>query len=600
MSSRSYEDAVNTLNTLQSNAAVLEKIRAQSDKRCQQSLSEMLNFITRAGLTLDDLDKLNVIHVSGTKGKGSTCAFSESILRTHGLKTGFYSSPHLIEVRERIRIGGKSLSKKAFTKYFWQVYDRLNHSKNEFDGAMPAYFRFLTILAFHVFREEKVDVAVVEVGIGGEYDCTNIVRCPVVCGVASLGIDHTSCLGDTIDKIAWHKAGIFKSDVTALTVPQSIAALSVLQERALEKGCKLLTVPPLASYSLSGTPLTLGIPGTQQSLNASLALQLCRLWLDKKFPGLSGVKDETLSNKINEESVHTNIGENRTADGTLAQPFTLTQKMAAGLQACNWPGRCQKISGPNITYYLDGAHTDESIELCSHWFRCEADKEATSLRGKVVRVLLFNTTGDRNSHSLLSGLVKCKFDYAVFCPNIQSLETNHPDIMNKTVSLESQLRRCQENRQAWIDLRQNHKDHQSDDQHTTCSQCDSNLAATEGKQPSTVGNSTGDNYSQTASIPSENNNKCLTSDNCNERDNYGSLSSTMTFDTILDSLVWVSRGQDARLKALVSGSQMKISGQPIFTADHVQVLCTGSLILVGNILGLLDPDVCDRIIGAES
>lgn len=114
-------------------------------------------------------------------------------------------SPHLIEVRERIRIDGRPVSKDLFCKHFWECWDMLHSS----EGGMPAYFRFLTLLAFKMFLAEKVDVAVVEVGLGGRYDATNVID-PAVCGITSLGLEHTDILGSTLSEIAFHKAGIFK------------------------------------------------------------------------------------------------------------------------------------------------------------------------------------------------------------------------------------------------------------------------------------------------------------------------------------------------------------------------------------------------------
>ena len=156
-------------------------------------------------------------------------------------------SPHLLEVRERIRINGEPLSREAFVSYFWDVYSKLNNTRHLYDDSMPSYFRFLTVMAFFVFLSNKVrshwctlrttgesvdlqvDVAVVEVGIGGTHDSTNIIesdisgylptsdimllsrhRHPVVCGITSLGYDHTDILGPTLSDIAWHKGGICK------------------------------------------------------------------------------------------------------------------------------------------------------------------------------------------------------------------------------------------------------------------------------------------------------------------------------------------------------------------------------------------------------
>lgn len=123
------------MNSLQSNAQVLKLITSRAHHQQQPASAanathaETLEYLQSTGLTLNQLDSLKLIHVAGTKGKGSTCAFVESILKSFGLKTGFFSSPHLISVRERIRINGEPLSKNDFTKYFFEVYDRMNKRK---------------------------------------------------------------------------------------------------------------------------------------------------------------------------------------------------------------------------------------------------------------------------------------------------------------------------------------------------------------------------------------------------------------------------------------------------------------------------------------
>lgn len=127
-----------------------------------------------------------------------------------------FTSPHLQQVRERIRINGAPLSEQLFAKYYYEVFDKLlqRHDK------MPTYFRFLTLMALHVFIKERVHCAVMEVGIGGRYDSTNILQLPRVCGVTSIGLDHQAILGHTVEEIAWHKAGIMKSQVPCLPAQQ--------------------------------------------------------------------------------------------------------------------------------------------------------------------------------------------------------------------------------------------------------------------------------------------------------------------------------------------------------------------------------------------
>jgi len=218
------------------------------------SIPEMIHWLKRINYTPNDLNRLNMIHITGTNGKGSTCAFVQSILR-HLLpnrRIGLFTSPHLKTVNERIQVDARPLDEDLFAKYFWQVWDRLDRSVDAI-GLLPAtntvsYFRFLTLMAWHVFLDMKVllpsgfavkrnqvETAIMEVGIGGEYDCTNVIPRPSCTGVTSLAIEHTMFLGNTLESIAWHKGGIFKPGAPALTVEQSSSALAVLRQRAQER-----------------------------------------------------------------------------------------------------------------------------------------------------------------------------------------------------------------------------------------------------------------------------------------------------------------------------------------------------------------------------
>ena len=195
------------------------------------SIDAMHDYLARLDL---DVGRLRVIHVAGTKGKGSTCTMVESILRAKGYRTALYTSPHLMDVRERIRIDGAQLPKHVFARYFWEVHEQLRRTADAPSTrfpAMPGYFRFLTLLAFKVFLSSDVDVAVIEVGLGGRLDATNVVS-PLTCGITSLDYDHTNVLGDTLAEIAFEKAGILKPSVPSFTAPQAPEALEVLYARA--------------------------------------------------------------------------------------------------------------------------------------------------------------------------------------------------------------------------------------------------------------------------------------------------------------------------------------------------------------------------------
>ncbi|XP_057866759.1 folylpolyglutamate synthase isoform X2 [Cryptomeria japonica] len=308
----------------------------------------------------ESLSRLNVIHVAGTKGKGSTCAFTESILRACGYRTGLFTSPHLIDICERFRLNGSEIDQETFLKHFWWCWHRLKDNCTK-DVPMPNYFRLLTLVAFKIFAAEKVDVAILEVGLGGKYDATNVVKSPVVCGIASLGFDHMEILGNTLSQIAGEKAGIFKPGVPAITVPQPEEAMEVLKDKASEISIPLQVALPLRISSLGG--FKLGLAGDHQYINAGLAVALCHAWL--RSTGHS--KDFNLLENVD--------------DGHFPEPFI------KGLTMTNFLGRGQIILDPNVRcsdqhdmedaenvdsskliFYLDGAHSPESMEACAIWF----------------------------------------------------------------------------------------------------------------------------------------------------------------------------------------------------------------------------------------
>ncbi|KAJ2590337.1 Folylpolyglutamate synthetase [Coemansia sp. RSA 1722] len=328
------------------------------------------------------------------------------------------TSPHLIEARERIQINGKPISKELFTKYFYETYNRLQsptpplRKVSPTSPCIPGYGRFIFLLAIHTFLSEGVDVAIIEVGIGGQYDSTNAVRKPVVCGIASLGIDHQALLGFTIESVAWHKAGIIKDNVPAFTVPQEDAAIEVIRSRAAERNAPVaITEPlPVGKYQL-------GIPGDHQRINAALAEALCREWIRIKTPDVDAAKVDSWVTK--------------------------------GIRLASWPGRSQTFVSPrhhNLTWHVDGAHTVESMTACAKWF---AGERAT-WSGQ--SVLLFNAAHERSFDDLLQTLKKHagkgEFVEAIFCPNL----TSRADSQNSTVHKDEKLTQQHESARIWTEL----------------------------------------------------------------------------------------------------------------------------------------------------
>lgn len=181
------------------------------------------------------------VHVAGTKGKGSTAAMIASILTAAGYKTGLYTSPHISTMRERIRIDGELISKEELIALVNRLRPEIENVNREAGLGELTTFEILTALAFEYFKEKQVDFQVLEVGLGGRLDATNV-TVPEVCVITSVSLDHTEVLGDTVDKIAAEKAGIIKLESVVVSAPQCSEAADVIQRTCEEKKAKLIRV----------------------------------------------------------------------------------------------------------------------------------------------------------------------------------------------------------------------------------------------------------------------------------------------------------------------------------------------------------------------
>jgi len=225
--------------------------------------------------------RMPFIHVAGTNGKGSTCAMLEQIFRDQGYCTGFYSSPHLIRQGERIQVNREILSEDDIVRLTKTMVKVLLQDASMRLEKWPSFFEFMTVMAFLRFAEQKVDIAVMETGLGGRLDATNILI-PDVSVITSISLDHTNILGDSIEKIAAEKAGIIKAGIPVVLGDLPIAAEQVIREKA-----NLLSAPVYAIRERWGSAIDTypvsNLTGEYQRINAAISLLVCEV-LNQTFP----------------------------------------------------------------------------------------------------------------------------------------------------------------------------------------------------------------------------------------------------------------------------------------------------------------------------
>ena len=227
--------------------------------------------------------RLRSIHVAGTKGKGSTCAMAAAILRQAGHKVGLYTSPHLLSPRERIQIDGEWISEQQVVELMNVMHPYLTETRSDGELYAPTFFEIYTALAFLHFEREGVDFAVFEVGLGGRLDATNVVQ-PLAAAITPIGYDHMDKLGDTLDQIAFEKAGIVKPGVPVISAPQEPEAAAVIERVCARREAPLRAFGRDIHLTSSGDTfdlrtwrrehrgLTVPLPGAHQRENAATAV----------------------------------------------------------------------------------------------------------------------------------------------------------------------------------------------------------------------------------------------------------------------------------------------------------------------------------------
>jgi len=306
-------------------------------------LENPTEFMERIGNPQNDFRS---VHVTGTNGKGSVCAFMASILQHAGLKVGLYVSPHLVDFTERISINGKDISHPDTVRIGAELRPIMEQMASENTDKQLTFFEFTTGLAFRYFSENKVDIAVIEVGLGGRLDATNVLK-PDVGVVTRIGLEHTKYLGNTIPEVAREKAGIIKKGMKVVTCERNEQALAVIAAACHKRGAALHIIDKDFTVlnirrNLSGTTfdysgkrqlqnLTTHLVGSYQAENASAAI---------------AAVDELASTgiKVEDEAVN------------------------AGVTATKWPGRLDVISKRPVIIF-DGSHNPDGASRTAEELR---------------------------------------------------------------------------------------------------------------------------------------------------------------------------------------------------------------------------------------
>lgn len=346
--------------------------------RKKHTLSEVRDFLEELG---NPHRAFRAIHVAGTNGKGSVCSFLTSSLGQAGYRTGTFVSPHLVNIRERFLMDGKMVSEDSFEKSFEEVLKAV-HQMEEKGYSHPSFFEFLFYMAMVLFRRESVDIAVIETGLGGRRDTTNVLEHPCACVITSISMDHTAYLGDTLEKIAGEKAGIIKEKVPVIfdaSLPETASVMEQTAKKQQAEGypvtAKDIPVQKTGNGYLTaeallrtGEALSLTIPfeAKYQAVNAMLTVRTLEVLREKRVLSIT-----------NEE-------------------------ISEGIRRTRWAGRMEQAAEG---VYLDGAHNPGGIAAF-----LQAAKEIRKRRNKKA-FLLFAAVSDKDYDSMAEMLCK-EMDWA--------------------------------------------------------------------------------------------------------------------------------------------------------------------------------------------
>ena len=318
--------------------------------------------------------KQKIIHVAGTNGKGSVCAYVNQILVESGCSVGMFTSPHLVHIEERFQMNGEQINREKFVELFMYILEKIKTYQKTNPDYFPTFFEFLFFMAMQYFENQKTMFIILETGLGGRLDATNIIEEPLVCVITKIGLDHTEYLGNSISQIASEKAGIIKKNVPVVYWNENENVNTVIEAKAGKENAKLYPINQKNVKIVKNRDKKIDF-----SYNSSYYKDMyCKL--DTK--AFYQVENALIAIKVF-EAIHEVIS-------------IKTRKIQIGLLKTKWPGRMEEIA-PNI--YLDGAHNVDGIKAMLQGIQFEKGEK---------NILLFSVVNDKKYEDMIFELCKAK------------------------------------------------------------------------------------------------------------------------------------------------------------------------------------------------
>ncbi|NLJ84636.1 MAG: bifunctional folylpolyglutamate synthase/dihydrofolate synthase [Halanaerobiaceae bacterium] len=361
-------------------------------------------------------NKMRIIHVAGSNGKGSTVTYLKSIYKEAGYKVGTYTSPHLLEFNERIEINGRKISTGELEELIEKIKPVVDEMKERGPGE-PSFFELVTALAFIYFYQEKVDLLILETGLGGRLDATNIIKNPLASVITGVSLEHTNILGNSIRAIAREKAGIIKEKTPVVTGIQDREALTEIEKIGIEKGSKLISINDRYSYELK-----------ESTLEGQSFL------LKHREKGSEVNKQEL----IPEDKYRTRmIGDFQVRNAVLAMEVVRLlqeelpvsgEELREGLKKAYIPGRMDLISKEPLLL-VDGAHNSEGMENLVSSLLAFKERGVIDDRSKIYIILA--VLDDKDLFNMLKSLSRLEKFELIVSENSNERALSADEIMKK-------------------------------------------------------------------------------------------------------------------------------------------------------------------------